>query len=176
MPHPFLSWQAKPCAHYYLFGAPSISRSPLPYHNKKHGNQYDRHKLKTVDTLFYIIQWLQIWGDNIFLTLEWQFPVAFYIGFSVAQCGFNSLYLIFQLTSIKCSNKLILDNSGVLFHVVAINNLFTALYYSMPMKLEIKKYVFATFQSARSPGGSICKRRLPVQFSAHLNHFQMTNS
>ncbi len=30
-------------------------------------------------------------------------------------------------TGIKCSNKLILDNSVVLLHVVAINNLFTAL-------------------------------------------------
>ncbi len=29
------------------------------------------------------IQLLQILGDNIFLTLKWQFPVAFYNGFSV---------------------------------------------------------------------------------------------
>ncbi len=35
---------------------------------------------------------------------------------------------------------------------------------------------FATFQSVRSPDGSICKRGLPVQFSVHFNHFQMTNS
>ncbi len=36
--------------------------------------------------------------------------------------------------------------------------------------------VFATFQSARSRDGNRCKRRLPVQFSVHFNHFQMTNS
>ncbi len=35
---------------------------------------------------------------------------------------------------------------------------------------------FDTFRSARSPGGSICKRGLPVQFSVHFNHFQTTNS
>ncbi len=64
------------------------------------------------------IQWLQILGDNIFLTLEWQFPVAFYIAFRI---------ITNISSSIKCSNKLILDNSGMLFHMVAINNLFTVL-------------------------------------------------
>ncbi len=37
-------------------------------------------------------------------------------------------------------------------------------------------YIYVTFQCARSPGGSKCKRGLPVQFSVHFNHFQMTNS
>ncbi len=31
-------------------------------------------------------------------------------------------------TGIKCSNELILDNLGVLFDVVAINNLFTVFF------------------------------------------------
>ncbi len=35
------------------------------------------------------IQWLQILGYNIFLTPEWQFPAAFYIGFSVGLTSYN---------------------------------------------------------------------------------------
>ncbi len=68
------------------------------------------------------IQLLQILGDNIFLTLEWQFPIALYSGFSVGLTPISNIW-----TSIRCSYKLILDNSSVLLHVVAINNLFTAL-------------------------------------------------
>ncbi len=34
----------------------------------------------------------------------------------------------------------------------------------------------ATFHYARSPGGSKGKMGLPVQFSVHYNHSQMTNS
>ncbi len=36
-----------------------------------------------------MIQWLQILGDNIFLTLEWQLLVAFYIGFNVGLTPYN---------------------------------------------------------------------------------------
>ncbi len=34
---------------------------------------------------------------------------------------------------------------------------------------------YITFQSARSPDCSRCKRGLSVQFAVHFNHFQMTN-
>ncbi len=64
--------------------------------------------------MFWCIHWLQILGNNLFLTLEWQFPVTFYIGFSV---GLTS-YITNISTSIKYSNTLILDNLGMLFHVV----------------------------------------------------------
>ncbi len=64
--------------------------------------------------------WIHVY-DNIFLTLEWLFPVALYIRFSMALTSYNIS------NSIKYSNKVILHNSWVLYDVVAINNLFTAL-------------------------------------------------
>ncbi len=45
--------------------------------------------LERCDVDMQAIQWLQILGDNIFLTLEWQFPVTFYIGFSVGLTPYN---------------------------------------------------------------------------------------
>ncbi len=35
------------------------------------------------------IQWLEILGDKIFLTLEWQFPVNFYIRFNMGLTPYN---------------------------------------------------------------------------------------
>ncbi len=68
---------------------------------------------------FASLPWLQIFGDNIFLTLEQQFPVTLFI--------LDSVYVQPPITNIstgqKCSNKLILHNSLVLFRVVTINNL-----------------------------------------------------
>ncbi len=46
-------------------------------------------------------------------------------------------------------------------------------YMSMLWRMQLQ---FATFRSARSPGSSMCKRGLPVQFSVQFNHFQTTNS
>ncbi len=40
-------------------------------------------------TISYAIQWLQILGNNIFLNLERQFQVTFYIGFSVGFTSYN---------------------------------------------------------------------------------------
>ncbi len=37
-------------------------------------------------------------------------------------------------------------------------------------------FLFATFQSARSPDGSRSKWGLCIQISVHFNHFQMANS
>ncbi len=48
--------------------------------------------------------------------------------------------------------------------------------YAMAWQVCRILQLFAIFQSARSPGGSRCKRGLSVQFSVHFNHFQMTNS
>ncbi len=79
----------------------SVFQSSPPFSNTLH------YGGDVVYSAKFTIQWLQILGDNIFLTLEWQFPVVFYIRFTVGLTPITNIS-----TGIKCSNKLILHYSG----------------------------------------------------------------